>query len=182
MGHIIFEAWRNLLYFNINSDSTKIWKEISLHSFPTKHQKSLFEVIVQKIESIIKYKQMYRKPLDWTRLTSAFVGVGRIAPDEERLVLLKPVVQFNFTYGVSGGFLYICLYFKNQFLYSMWLHCLENKIRNTDSFLAKEFYDRNFFAKRLDKNANDHLNFPSSKYENFTFIAKYSVKSVVTKI
>ena len=30
--------------------------------------------------------------------------VGRIAPDEERLILLKPVVQFYFTYGVSRGF------------------------------------------------------------------------------
>ena len=40
------------------------------------------------------------------------MGVGRIAPDEERLVLLKPVVRFYFTYGVSRGFLNICLYFK----------------------------------------------------------------------
>ena len=38
-------------------------------------------------------------------LTSAFVVVGRIAPDEERIVLLKPVVQFYFTNGVLRGFL-----------------------------------------------------------------------------
>ena len=50
-------------------------------------------------------------------LASAFVGVGRIAPDEERLVLLKLVVQFCFTYDVSRGFLYICSYFKHQSLY-----------------------------------------------------------------
>ena len=31
---------------------------------------------------------------------SAFEGVGRIAPDEERLVLLKPVMHLSFTYGV----------------------------------------------------------------------------------
>ena len=37
-------------------------------------------------------------------LASAFVGVDRSAPDEESLVLLKPVVQFYFTYGVSRGF------------------------------------------------------------------------------
>ena len=43
------------------------------------------------------------------RLGPAFVGVGRIAPDDERLVLLKPGVQFSFTYGVSRGFLYTCL-------------------------------------------------------------------------
>ena len=42
-------------------------------------------------------------------LASAFLGVGRIATDEERLVLLKPVVQFSFTYGMSSGFLYFCL-------------------------------------------------------------------------
>ena len=34
-------------------------------------------------------------------LPSAFVVVGRFAPDEERLVLLKLFVQFSFTYGVS---------------------------------------------------------------------------------
>ena len=40
-------------------------------------------------------------------LASAFVRVGRVAPDEERLVLLKPVMQFSFIYGVSRDFLYI---------------------------------------------------------------------------
>ena len=45
-------------------------------------------------------------------LASAFVGVGRNAPDVERLVFLKPVVQFYFTYDVSSGFLYIYLYFS----------------------------------------------------------------------
>ena len=35
------------------------------------------------------------------------MGVGRIASDEESLVLLKPVVQFSFTCdGVSRAFLY----------------------------------------------------------------------------
>ena len=57
-------------------------------------------------------------------LNSAFVGVGRIAPDEERLVLLKPVVQFSFIYGVARGFLYICLYFNHQFLYVLWKQIL----------------------------------------------------------
>ena len=42
-------------------------------------------------------------------LPSAFVIVGRFAPDEERLVLSKPVVQFSFTYGVSRDIFYICL-------------------------------------------------------------------------
>ena len=35
-----------------------------------------------------------------TSLPSVFVVVGRIAPDEEKLVFSKPVVQFSFTYGV----------------------------------------------------------------------------------
>ena len=39
-------------------------------------------------------------------LASASVGGGRIAPDEERLILSKPVVHFSFTYGVLGGLLY----------------------------------------------------------------------------
>ena len=38
-------------------------------------------------------------------LASAFVGEIRIAPDEERLVLWKRVVQFYFTYDVLRGFL-----------------------------------------------------------------------------
>ena len=46
-------------------------------------------------------------------MASAYMGVGRIAPDEERLVLLKPVVQFYFIYGVSRGYLCIYLYFKH---------------------------------------------------------------------
>ena len=41
---------------------------------------------------------------------TAFVGIGCIAPDEERLVLLKPVVQFYFIYDASKGFLCIYLY------------------------------------------------------------------------
>ena len=32
-------------------------------------------------------------------------GVGHVAPDEERLVLLKPVVNFSFIYGVLRGLL-----------------------------------------------------------------------------
>ena len=50
------------------------------------------------------------------RLTSTYVVVGHFVPDEERLILLKPFVQFYFTYGVSRGYLYIYLYFKHQFL------------------------------------------------------------------
>ena len=46
--------------------------------------------------------------------------VGRIATDEEKLVFLKPVVQFSVTYGVWRGFLYICLHFKHQFLYLLY--------------------------------------------------------------
>ena len=63
---------------------------------------------------------MYRKPPSdpiYMSVASAFVGVGRVAPDEERLVLLKPVFQFYFNYGVSRGFLYICLYGLN---FVMW--------------------------------------------------------------
>ena len=40
-------------------------------------------------------------------LSSAFVGV--IAPDGERLVLLKPVVQFSLTQDTSRGFPCICI-------------------------------------------------------------------------
>ena len=36
-------------------------------------------------------------------MASAFVGAGCVAPDEERLVVLKPVVHFSFTYGVLRG-------------------------------------------------------------------------------
>ena len=43
-------------------------------------------------------------------LTSAFVGVVCIAPDEERLVFLKPVVQFYFIYGASSGFKRFSIY------------------------------------------------------------------------
>ena len=40
-------------------------------------------------------------------LASTFVEIGRIGPDEEKLLILKEIVQFSFTYGVSRGFLYI---------------------------------------------------------------------------
>ena len=51
-------------------------------------------------------------------MPSAFVVVGRFAPDEERLVLSKPVVQFSFTYGVSRGiFIFICTSITNFFIY-----------------------------------------------------------------
>ena len=44
-------------------------------------------------------------------LPSAFVVIGRIVPDGERLVLSKLVVQFSFTYGVSRGiFLYLFIH------------------------------------------------------------------------
>ena len=36
-------------------------------------------------------------------LSSAFLLEGCNAPDEERIVFTKPVVQFSFTYGVSRG-------------------------------------------------------------------------------
>ena len=54
---------------------------------------------------------------NWT-LSSAFVGVGCIAPDEERLVLLKAVMQAYFILFMvcQEVFLYIYLYFKHQFL------------------------------------------------------------------
>ena len=38
--------------------------------------------------------------------SAASVGVGRNASDEERLILLKPVVHFSFTYGVLRDLLY----------------------------------------------------------------------------
>ena len=50
---------------------------------------------------------------------SAFVVVGRFAPDEERLFLSKPVVQFSFTYGVSRG-IFIFLYTSST---SFFIYC-----------------------------------------------------------
>ena len=41
------------------------------------------------------------------RLASAFMGVERFSPDEERLLLSKAVVQFSFTYDALRGLLYI---------------------------------------------------------------------------
>ena len=50
---------------------------------------------------------------------SAFMTVRRIAPDKERLVLLKPVVHFSFTYGVLRGFMFYYLTLTtNLFTYS----------------------------------------------------------------
>ena len=43
-------------------------------------------------------------------LASAFMEVRPIAPDEERLVLSKLVVQFSFTYGVYQEVFYIFVY------------------------------------------------------------------------
>ena len=44
-------------------------------------------------------------------LVYAFMGVGRIALDKERLVLSKPVAQFSFTYGTSRG---LCIFVYTQ--------------------------------------------------------------------
>ena len=57
-----------------------------------------------------KLNVIYKIPLDLLAearlsLVSTSVEVGRIAPDEERLALSKPVVQFSFPYGMSRGIL-----------------------------------------------------------------------------
>ena len=41
-----------------------------------------------------------------SHLAVAFVGGGRISPDEESLVLLKLVVHLSFTYSVLKGLVY----------------------------------------------------------------------------
>ena len=78
-------------------------------------------------------------------LTSAFMIVGRFAPDEERLVLSKPVVQYSFTYGVSKVFLYL---FINTHIISMILLTISNSYiklcaipfhRNYDKTISKIF-------------------------------------------
>ena len=52
-----------------------------------------------------------RLVLDSNQLSidSAFMRVGGFVPDEERLVLSKPVVKFSFIYGVSRGLLFVYL-------------------------------------------------------------------------
>ena len=73
-------------------------------------------------------------------LASVFVGVGRIAPNEERLVLSKQAVQFSFTYSASRDLLYNCLSLitlcKGRFIKT------ENKIvKNQINFtIKKSFY------------------------------------------
>ena len=52
-------------------------------------------------------------------MSSAFMGEERIAPDEERLVLLKPVGLFSFTYGVLRGLLFIYL----TLITSLFMYC-----------------------------------------------------------
>ena len=68
-------------------------------------------------------------------LTSAFVVIGRIAPDEERLILLKPVMQFYFTYGVSRGFQYI--YLKPFLMHNLHKKKYEKSILNYISYFKK---------------------------------------------
>ena len=51
-------------------------------------------------------------------LLSAFVVVGCFAPDKERLVLSKPVMQFSLTYRVSRGiFIFVYTSFTSFFIY-----------------------------------------------------------------
>ena len=54
-----------------------------------------------------------------TSMASAFTGGGCIAPDEERLVLLKPVVHLSFAYGVLSGLKYNYL----TFISSLFIYC-----------------------------------------------------------
>ena len=62
---------------------------------------------------LLRYKQ--KLDIFTGSLASTYVGVGRIASDEERFFLLKPLVRFSFTYGWASGLLHICLYINHQF-------------------------------------------------------------------
>ena len=48
-------------------------------------------------------RQLYKNL--FIHVWNVFVGVGRVAPDKERLVLLKPIVHFSYAYGVLRGLL-----------------------------------------------------------------------------
>ena len=50
-----------------------------------------------------------------TSLSPAFEVVGHIAPDEEKFVFSKLVVQFSFTYDTSRGLLYVSVYINHRF-------------------------------------------------------------------
>ena len=47
--------------------------------------------------------------------------VERIAPDEERLVLSKPIMHISFAYDVSRGISSTCLHINHQFLFYCYL-------------------------------------------------------------
>ena len=68
------------------------------------------------------------------RQVSAFVGGGRIAPDEERLVLLKPVVYLSFTYSVLRGLVYI---YAIQFTITLIWKKMKNKLHKILNMIKK---------------------------------------------
>ena len=79
-------------------------------------------------------------------LTSAFVVVGRFAPDEERFVLLKPVVQFYFTCGVSRGFLCIYLNYSGisiRLLYEPTVRCNIYELLIKYAFIYATYLNKN---------------------------------------
>ena len=79
---------------------------------------------VEKIGSFFLHRNSATKAEARLRsnLSSTFVGGGRIIPDEERLVLLKPVVHLSFTYGVLRGLEYDFL----TFIISLFIYCSNN--------------------------------------------------------
>ena len=78
-------------------------------------------------------------------IPSVFVRVGCFALDEERLVLLKPIVHFSFIYGVLRGLLFNYLTLLINLLIYCEKHAIDviliafTKIIKVDSSIAYPF-------------------------------------------
>ena len=72
-------------------------------------------------------------------LVSASVGGGRFTSDEERLLLLKPVVHLSFTYRELKGFVYNHL----TFITNLFIYCatsMVKKLRHINDMLPQSIY------------------------------------------
>ena len=97
---LTFMLWMlTFITYRINWWLKTSWRTINKRKLHNRFRKE--QAFLYQVQCVLLPRKL--------RLTSAFVGVWRIAPDKERLVLWKPVVQFSFSYGVSRGILYICL-------------------------------------------------------------------------
>ena len=65
---------------------------------------------------------------------------NRIAPDEERLVLSKPIVQFSFTYGMSrGSFALLSSHLRRTLIIAFIRKCCQDRLKKVKHLTYRDY-------------------------------------------